>query len=337
MNSKFVLLVCITLIYLPGPLIYAHIATITGSPWAGWTIYNDYGNPNLYSVNNITGSWIVENVITTNATTYGAQWIGIGGEHDKALIQIGTTSNYCVGLVNFPYCKNATNAFWEIVANNSWPPSPPIPIRRSIKPGDKIKASITLINGSSYPASLYCYNHSPCWRLYLNDTSGGELPFINYTYFPTNTASADWIQESLQGFGGRVEPIAKFRAAYFGPHYTHIKNTNIADINLTSGPIGNYSYLTAYYMSSPNMGAINTSSLGSDNASFIVYEGPQFEMVGGLNVSRSMIDLGQEAAINGPHAEGGSGNYTYQWIGSCVAGAWGFYYLSMYNMLYFNT
>ena len=314
MNSKFVLLVCITLIYLPGPLIYAHIATITGSPWAGWTIYNDYGNPNLYSVNNITGSWIVENVITTNATTYGAQWIGIGGEHDKALIQIGTTSNYCVGLVNFPYCKNATNAFWEIVANNSWPPSPPIPIRRSIKPGDKIKASITLINGSSYPASLYCYNHSPCWRLYLNDTSGGELPFINYTYFPTNTASADWIQESLQGFGGRVEPIAKFRAAYFGPHYTHIKNTNIADINLTSGPIGNYSYLTAYYMSSPNMGAINTSSLGSDNASFIVYEGPQFEMVGGLNVSRSMIDLGQEAAINGPHATGGSGNYTYNWI-----------------------
>jgi len=54
-------------------------ATPNKGSWAGWSIYGPVSNPNLYTVNSINGSWIVQNTTPTSTSTFGSQWIGIGG------------------------------------------------------------------------------------------------------------------------------------------------------------------------------------------------------------------------------------------------------------------
>ncbi len=323
----FISLIASTMIY------GNHTIIIQNASWAGWSIYNS-NQPNSYTINSINGSWIVEKVLPSNELGWGMQWIGIGGLGNSDLLQIGTVSNWdCELVLSKPMCYPKYRAFWETTNNAIITSEQPISI--SVHPEDKIYASINSIS------STHCLLGAPCWELYLKDLNGSQISTYYVTYTPNRT-SANWEEESIGPLSGSTYPfpLSKFWAADFGPKYTDMPNTNYANVNITTNkPVGWYSNLVETYISRNFAGTAHPSNvtISSDNSSFIVYEGPQLEMVGGLNVSRSMLDLGQEAAINGPHAEGGSGNYTYQWIGSCVAGAWGFYYLSMYNMLYFNT
>lgn len=150
--------------------------TVIPGPWAGWTVFHDSSPTNFYTVNAVNGSWIVENALPIGASTYASQWIGIGGEHNAQLLQIGTTSDYCVGYnpSTLLYCKNSTNFFWELAPIALIDLTGPQRADMIIKPGDKIYASISLVSNS------LCSLLSPCWELYLNDTSESEAPFVKY-------------------------------------------------------------------------------------------------------------------------------------------------------------
>ncbi len=281
-------------------------------PWAGWSISaSANGNSNLYTVNAINGSWVVQNTIPTGITDgFGSQWIGIGGVSSTPLIQIGTVSDWVVTCTNITCSGHTLYApFAETVGLGGVIPFI-YTMLMSISPGDKMQSSINLVNGS------YCLMGSPCWKLYLNDTnkSKNSRPWITYITFAPNRTSADWEEESLQPFTMSL-PLSNFKVAYFGPHFTKIPNTNQANINYsTNVSIGGYNYLLRNIFSEGGAGFANASNLYSDNSSFIVYEGPQLQLNGNINASSTLLNFGQNSTLIGLNATGGSGNYTYTWI-----------------------
>ena len=319
MKSPLKLLVYLSLILLFTSVVKAEFITKAPGSLAGWMASGlSSGQPNLYTVNAVDGSWIVENAIQKGSpgtvSTFGAQWIGIGGientrgTEDTPLLQIGTVSNWVCwqSVVCSPYYY----PFWETPYGTAIDPFPQ-PIGTliqpfSIHPGDKIYASINLTSSSSLGCS-----GSPCWRLKMEDLNGSQISVLNTTFSPNQT-SADWEQESEQGYN--TYPLSNFRAAYFGPDYTNFANTDQANVNLINNPIGDYGSLYIDTInSSVGIAYPSNVTLSSDQASFVVYEGPQL-LIGNPNAIPNNINLGQNSILTDPGASGGSENYTYQWL-----------------------
>ena len=284
-------------------------------PWAGWSVFDDSGNPNLYTVNAINGSWIVQNALQTSEDAFGSQWIGIGGFGSTytPLLQIGTVSNYCPA----NSCNNSPTAFWEMSPFGTLGPQK---INLVIKPGDIIYASIHLINSSANPT--HCAGTAyPCWELTFNDISEIESNDPNITYasgplFEPNRTSADWEEESKQNLVGSVDHLSKFSAAYFGPQYTHIRNTDYASINLTTNEtIGWYSNLIKNIFAEGSSGLAYPSNvlLSPNQASFVVYEGPELQ-IARPTPQYNTTNLGSSEFLTDSNAFGGSGNFTYHWL-----------------------
>ena len=61
---------------------------ISSLTWAGYTIEKN-SNPQ-FEVIGVNASWIVPKVNVSAGNGYSSAWIGIGGELDKSLIQVGT-------------------------------------------------------------------------------------------------------------------------------------------------------------------------------------------------------------------------------------------------------
>lgn len=279
-----------------------------GGPWAGYSVF-DHSNIKLYNVSSINGSWIVENAPpTTDWFTFGSQWIGIGGANSTNLIQIGTRSDHCT------ICGMNYYAFWEQVnSNNSRYVTTTNPtFLFPVKPGDKIIASISLIKGCQQAFTLL-----PCWQLNITDLNSNATNSFP-VYFDPNRNSADWEEESLQSSNLCTTPICplpKFWVAYFGPDYTNIKS-DYADINSTIEPLGKFPELAKYYFGNSNAtGFAHPSNLGSDNASFTIYEGLALH-AGTIIPNTTQISSGQQALITdyADYPNGGSGNYTYHWL-----------------------
>ena len=170
-----------------------------------------------------------------------------------------------------------------------------------VEPGDKMYAYIKYISGST-------------WQLYINDTNASEhdTPWeYNISSDYPNRTSADWEEES--GLSGYL-PLSNFRAAYFGPEYTKISNTDYANINSTVRPVGKYQNVYSFINSS--LGVAYPSNFTDGGTSFIVYEGPQLALNGNLYAKPNAINLNQNATLTGINATGGSGtgNYIYQWL-----------------------
>ena len=77
--------------------------------YSGYFAASDLGTPDN-GVTMVNGSWIVQNITPTEATSYSSQWTGIGGlpnyGDSSNLIQTGTASEYSGGTTHY-------YAFWE--------------------------------------------------------------------------------------------------------------------------------------------------------------------------------------------------------------------------------
>ena len=144
--------------------------TLTSFDWSGYSVISDYINPQPV-VTGVNGSWTVPKVTVSQTDAFSAAWIGIGGQLDETLIQVGTEQDSISGTEEY-------SAWYELLPDLS------ITITTmNIAPGDKITASITLANSATNT-----------WTIEITDTTNHQKFQQNFHY-NSSQLSAEWIVE----------------------------------------------------------------------------------------------------------------------------------------------
>ena len=137
----------------------------------------------------IAGSWNVPPVAAGSATTFAAEWIGLGGLSNQDLIQTGVTEHTVHSSVSY-------SAWYEAL------PAVPVNIPRPVRPGNRISASIAK-------------QASGLWRIDVTDETSGWTWSKALTYTEPGS-SAEWIVESPPSLYGTTQsPLPDFSSITF--------------------------------------------------------------------------------------------------------------------------
>lgn len=120
--------------------------------WSGYAITGATG-----TFTSLTGQWKVPSVSASKKPAYSSTWIGIGGDIDPELIQIGTEQNAGPGGASY-------FAWWQIVGDPSSYPSGSQTRLFNVSPGDFIEAGIAESGGG--------------WSLDVTDVTNGQVSGI---------------------------------------------------------------------------------------------------------------------------------------------------------------
>ncbi len=168
--------------------------------WAGYVAGSD--NSGFSAV---SAAWTQPRVdcSTTDAATYSAYWVGLGGggENSNALEQIGTQADCSNGSASY-------YAWYELV------PSAPVELKLSVQPGDQLWAR-TAVDGNQV-------------SFYIRDRTTGQTwtRTLTMTSATPDTSTAEWVTEApseCQGDAtGNCTPLtlADFGTAKFTDAYT---------------------------------------------------------------------------------------------------------------------
>jgi hypothetical protein len=216
------------------------------SNWAGYIIASDLQDPQP-NVTGVSASWTIPTVMgSSQKDMFAAVWIGIGGYFDDTLIQVGTEQDSIGG-------QGEYSVWYELLPDFS------ITIDTIIvSPGDKINASIQLVNPNT-----------ETWSIYIEDVTTSQT-FQNDFIYASSQLSAEWIVE---------RPIAGRRLATLTDIGT-VSFTNCqATIGGQNGTISSFPVVqSVMYDSVLNAAGINkltaVSSLTADGSSFTVETSP---------------------------------------------------------------
>jgi hypothetical protein len=187
--------------------------------WAGYIAASDLTNPQPV-VNGVSGSWTVPSVTDVGIDAFSAVWVGVGGQFDHTLIQVGTEQDFVNGSPDY-------SAWYEML------PADSITIDSiQVSPGDQINASVILVDAND-----------GVWTVSLADLTTGQSFQQNFTY-DSSQLSAEWIIERPEVNGALAE-LANFNNMTF---------TNCqANINGVTGAITDFAY-TQVVMDAQPMG-----------------------------------------------------------------------------------
>jgi hypothetical protein len=204
--------------------------------WGGYVAFSDSANPQPI-ITGVNGSWTVPRVAATPDNRFSAVWIGIGGYSDNTLIQVGTEQDSVGGTERY-------SAWYE-----SLPGESVNIVKVQIHPGDKINASIMLIDSATNT-----------WSVYVRDITTGQKFATSFTY-NSSRLSAEWIVERPTVNNG-LSPLANFGS---------ITLTNsMAVNNVTAKAINRFSFARITMYDRQNRQLVSVSSLSSDGKSFTV-------------------------------------------------------------------
>jgi hypothetical protein len=204
--------------------------------WAGYVVTSDILNPQPI-VSGATGSWAVPTINVTLKDMFSATWIGIGGETDQTLIQIGTEQDSIGGRAKY-------SVWYELL------PSDSITITTlHASPGDKIAASITLVNSTTNK-----------WSIEIDDATSGQM-FQKRVTYTSSKLSAEWILERPTA-NNAPSTLANFGKITF----TDARVT----MNNNIGTITSFPYAQVTMSDRQNRPLVNVSSLISNGSSFTI-------------------------------------------------------------------
>jgi hypothetical protein len=204
--------------------------------WAGYAVASDFANPQPI-VLGVNSSWTVPTISLSLQNTYSAAWIGIGGQLDSTLIQIGTEHDCVNGEPTY-------SVWYELLPGNS------VPITTvNIAPRDKITASITLVN----PATNE-------WSIEISDLTKARR-FETSVPYDSSRLSAEWIVERPT-VGNNLGTLADFGTITFTNSHTTFNNT--------AGAIGSFPHIRTIMNNRQDIRLVTVSSLVSDGSSFSV-------------------------------------------------------------------
>ena len=208
---------------------------LPSSNWSGYCIASDLIAPQP-QVTSVSASWTVPTVTVSVDNSYSAAWIGVGGEYDGTLIQVGTEQDSING-------RAAYSVWYELL------PRYTVTIYSlGISPGDNITASISLSDRTTNT-----------WSIKINDVTDGQSFNRSVTY-ASSMLSAEWIVE-LPTVTNHIARLANFG---------HITFTNCtATIGDETGVISSFPSSQITLNSRQNI-AVTVSALASEGSSFTV-------------------------------------------------------------------
>ncbi|MGH7047783.1 MAG: G1 family glutamic endopeptidase [Stellaceae bacterium] len=179
--------------------------TITTSSWSG------YAATAAAPYTSASATWQVPNVTYDGGQTpYGYEyvfnWVGVGGDGDATLIQIGTESVVSTAGVTSFY------TWYELY------PAVSEPAGLTVKPGDIITASLQCTAACSP-------SQNQTWQLTLSDDTTGAAWTQSFQY-QSSMASAEWITEPPY-YNGYL-PLADYDQATFDPVTANGTNPNLS-------------------------------------------------------------------------------------------------------------
>lgn len=213
----------------------AQVQSLVSLTWSGYVVASDFSRPTP-EVLGVSASWIVPNVSVSESNTYSSAWIGIGGQFDSSLIQVGTEHDSVNG-------KERVVAWYELL------PDYAINIPMNISQSDYMSASINLID-----------NSTGLWLIQLNNLSNGES-FNKNVYYNSTLLSGEWIVERPT-LNGQISNLANFGVVTFTEAYVNIDHTVM--------PLGKTSFSQIHLTDHQNTQLTTVSKISTEGTSFSV-------------------------------------------------------------------
>jgi hypothetical protein len=208
--------------------------TLISSDWSGYSVSTSLKNPQPM-VTSVTASWTAPMVTPTQGFSYSAAWIGVGGQFDQTLIQVGTQHNSINGALSY-------SAWYELL------PDLPITITNMpIKPGDAIKATITQTNSITNS-----------WSINISDLTTGQS-YRTSVIYESQMLSAEWVVERPTT-RNRVGTLANFGSVTF--------TDCTATVGGKTGRIIDFPSSRFNMTNRQNVELVSISSIGQDGSSF---------------------------------------------------------------------
>ncbi len=168
---------------------------------------------------------------------YSATWIGIGGQLDKSLIQVGTEHDVVNG-------EDTYTAWYELL--------PSFAVRLTsiaVSPVDTMIASINLVNSDTNQ-----------WSIQISDATSGQAFSRNVVYNSTRS-SGEWIVER-PNINNQTSTLADFgNITFTGCHI---------NVNNVTGSIAKFSSSKIEMANSKNAKLTSVSALTDKGSSFTV-------------------------------------------------------------------
>jgi hypothetical protein len=209
---------------------------LSNASWSGYSVVSNVENPEP-RFTRVNASWAVPAIRATMDDSFSAEWIGVGGQFDQTLIQTGTEQDSIGGQVTY-------RAWYELL------PHAVLGISSlNISPGDRITASISLVNPDT-----------DTWSIEIHDATNGQFFLRNFIYI-SSALSAEWIVERPT-VAGRPATLADFGQVTF---------TGCgATLNGKSGTISSFPSNQITMYDDQNKQLVNVSALTQDGSSFTV-------------------------------------------------------------------
>ena len=163
----------------------------TASNWGGYAVETSLVSPQKNAVSAAYGSWRIPTISrSTSAETYSALWVGIDGDSDNTVEQLGTEQDWTPhGQTNYVWFEMYPHRSYNITG---FP----------IEPGDTFSAAVNFAGGELFVLSI----------TNLTKRVSYTVP-IKYTKMKASRESAEWIVEAP--FAGGVLPLADFGTVSF--------------------------------------------------------------------------------------------------------------------------
>jgi hypothetical protein len=213
--------------------------TLSSLGWAGYIVSSNYDQQ--CEITSVSASWTVPQVNTTSGDGYSSAWVGIGGQIDKTLIQIGTEHNVHRG-------EEMYNVWYEML------PDYAIRVENfTLSPGVRVSASITLIDPETNE-----------WNMQIIDLTNDKTFDQNFVYNSTRS-SGEWIVERAM-VNGQITTLSDFGSITF--------NNCQVDVNNDSGVISNFIHSRVHMTNQQFATLASASTLNGDGEGFTVRYAP---------------------------------------------------------------
>jgi hypothetical protein len=252
--------------------------TITTSSWSGYAVTA------VAPYTSASATWQVPNVTYDGGQTpYGYEyvfnWVGIGGDGDATLIQLGTESVVSTGGATSFY------TWYELY------PAVSVPAGLAVKPGDIVTASLQ--------CTAQCLpSQTQTWQLTLSDDTTGAAWTQSFQY-QSSMASAEWITEPPYDNG--FLPLADYEQATYDPVEANSANPNLS--LATNGIIALDQWGQTSNPSAPVNGNVFSTCWGAGGASLTPCTAGSFTtpppvVTASLSANPKSISAGQSSTLS---------------------------------------
>jgi hypothetical protein len=258
----------------PDGSIYRLRNTIVTGYWSGYAVTGSgpYSSASgTFQVPSVTNDGL------TGRSEYASQWVGIGGDGDSTLIQLGS------------YQVVSTSGAASYYVWYELYPAPTVYIPHTVKPGDIITASLQCTAACS-PSSVQT------WQLTMTDATAGWT-WTQSVSFQSTMASAEWILEAPWDSSGEL-PLADYGQVTFDPVEANGLNPNLS--LAANGIIMQTPYGETSNPSSPASGDVYSTCWGNSSLTPCTagsFTTPPPATIASLSASPKTITAGQSSAL----------------------------------------